>query len=74
MRREFMSRTPWSTQPSLKEMAREIGVDFDRFITAIREGREDAEIAEELGVNADSVASLRSHFQRFGVHSVFGQD
>ena len=33
---DFVSRVPWSLEPSLKEKATDVGVDFDRFIEVWR--------------------------------------
>ncbi|AZK59568.1 histidine kinase [Candidatus Desulforudis audaxviator] len=72
-RREAWSRAPWSTQPSLKLKTEEVGIDFNRFIDALRQGRSDAEMAGAFGVPVDTVANLREHFMRYGVDSVQGQ-
>ncbi|MBC7336244.1 MAG: helix-turn-helix domain-containing protein, partial [Clostridia bacterium] len=36
---DYRSRVPWAREPSLKEKAREVGVDFDRLIRLLGEGR-----------------------------------
>ena len=68
------SRVPWSSEPSLQEMAREAGVDADRFIECLKEDKSDAEIAEELNVSEKLVYHLRDHFYTHGVDSIVGQD
>lgn len=74
MTEEFRSRVPWSPEPSLKEKAREVGVDFDRLIDLLAARKSDEEMAAELGASAAVVSHLRRHFERYGVHSVIGQD
>jgi len=74
MGEEFRSRVPWSSEPSLKEKAREVGVDFDRLVQLLAAQRSDEEMAAELGVPAALVTHLRRHFERYGVHSIVGQD
>ncbi|MBE3587745.1 MAG: helix-turn-helix domain-containing protein [Thermoanaerobacteraceae bacterium] len=72
---EFIrSRVPWSTEPSLKRKAEEVGIDVDRLIDGIREDRTDAEMAEEFGVTEKLIYHLRDHFMRYGVGSIMGQD
>ena len=71
---DFRSRVPWSMDASLKEKAREVGVDFDRFLQLLAERRSEGEIAAELGVPEALIGHLRDHFDRYGVHSVIGQD
>lgn len=70
----FQSRVPWSSEPSLKEMAHEVGVDFDRFIDGIKEEKTDAEMAREFDVPQNLIYHLREHFYTHGVHSIMGQD
>lgn len=70
----FQSRVPWSSEPSLKEMTREVGVDFDRFIEGIKDDKNDSEMAQELNVSEELIYHLKDHFYTHGVHSVVGQD
>ncbi len=70
----FQSRVPWSSEPSLKEMTREVGVDFDRFIEGIKDEQSDSEMAQEFDVPEESIYHLRDHFYTHGVHSIVGQD
>jgi hypothetical protein len=70
----IQSRVPWSTEPSLKEMASEVGVDYDRLIDGIKEDKSDSEIAGELAVSEKLIYHLRDHFYTRGVHSIMGQD
>ncbi|HBC92138.1 MAG TPA: hypothetical protein DCZ10_04325 [Pelotomaculum sp.] len=72
---DFMqSRVPWSTEPSLKDMAQEVGIDYDRLIDGIKEDKSDSEIAGELAVPEKLIYHLRDHFYTRGVHSIMGQD
>jgi hypothetical protein len=68
------ARAPWSTRPSLKAMAAEAGVDFDRFLTGLAANRSDTELAAEFGVDGGVIYRLRDHFERYGIHSIMGQD
>lgn len=68
------SRVPWDMQPGLKEIADEVGVDFDNLIKGFKEDKTDYEMAEELGVTEKMVFHLRDHFMRYGIGSVQGQD
>ncbi|TEB06812.1 hypothetical protein Psch_00344 [Pelotomaculum schinkii] len=70
----IQSRVPWSTEPSLKDMAQEVGVDYDRLIDGIKEDKSDSEIAGELAVPEKLIYHLRDHFYTRGVHSIMGQD
>lgn len=70
----FQSRVPWSKEPSLKEMAHEVGVDFDQLIEGFKEDKDDAEMAQEFGVPEKLIYHLRDHFYTHGVHSIMGQD
>lgn len=70
----FSSRVPWSTEPSLKSMAKEAGVDYDQLMAGIKENKSDAEIANELAVSEKLIAHLKEHFYTHGLHSIMGQD
>ncbi|HHU85297.1 MAG: helix-turn-helix domain-containing protein [Pelotomaculaceae bacterium] len=70
----FQSRVPWSSEPSLKEMTAEVGVDFDRFIEGIKDDKNDSEMAQEFNVSEELIYHLKDHFYTHGVHSVVGQD
>jgi len=72
--KEFWSRVPWSSQPSLKLKAEEIGVDFEVFVEGLKNNRSDQDMARAFGVPVPAVANLRRHFMRFGLDSVQGQD
>ncbi|OPY58216.1 MAG: hypothetical protein A4E55_01111 [Pelotomaculum sp. PtaU1.Bin035] len=68
------SQVPWSSEPSLKEMTYEVGVDFDRFIDGLKEDKTDAEMAKEFDVSEKLVYYLREHFYTRGIGSIMGQD
>lgn len=69
-----VSRVPWSSEPSLKEMADEVGVNVDRLIDGIANDKTDSEMAEEFQVPEKLVYHLRDHFHTHGLDSVMGQD
>ena len=64
---------PWGWQPSLEYMAREAGVDFNRFMDLVREQATDEKMSAILGVSPRIVRSLKEHFASFGLDSVHGQ-
>ncbi len=68
------SRVPWSTEPSLKFKASEVGIDEDDLIDGIKDGKSDAEMAEEFDVTEKLIQNLRDHFMRHGLGSIMGQD
>ena len=68
------SRVPWSAEPSLKEMAAEVGVDVGGLIEGIKNEQTDEEIAADLGVSEKLVCHLRNRFYSHGIDSVMGQD
>lgn len=65
---------PWGWQPSLEYMAREAGVDFNRFLELVKEQVPDDQISAMLGVSPRVVRSLKEYFAGFGLDSVQGQD
>jgi hypothetical protein len=65
---------PWGWQPSLEYMARETGVDFNRFLELVKDQVPDDRMSALLGVSSRTVRSLREHFAEFGLDSVQGQD
>lgn len=72
---EFIrSRVPWSTEPSLKFKASEVGIDHDDLIEGIKDGKSDVEMAEEFDVTEKLIQNLRDHFMRHGLGSIMGQD
>ncbi|WP_028307284.1 histidine kinase [Desulfitibacter alkalitolerans] len=74
MQDDFVSRAPWSLQPSLKEMTEEVGIDFNAFIKCLKDKKNDSEMAQELGVSTKTIGYLKEHFEKYGVHSIVGQD
>jgi uncharacterized protein YerC len=65
---------PWSSQISLKEMIEDVGINFDKFIDFLADGKTDEEIASETGVSAKSIGQFRKHFEQYGIDSIMGQD
>jgi len=74
MEEHIPSRVPWSTEPSLKFITEDVGIDFDDFIEELRVGKSDVEIAEEYDVTEKLVYHLRDQFMRYGLGHVMGQD
>ena len=65
---------PWGWQPSLEHMAREAGVDFNRFLELVKQQVAEDQMAAVLRVSPQTIRSLKDHFMSFGVDSVQGQD
>lgn len=65
---------PWSRIPSLQEMCREAGVDFDELLESIKKGKSEEEIAKDLKLSEMTVESLCQHFNHYGISSVMGGD
>ncbi|MEQ8173445.1 MAG: helix-turn-helix domain-containing protein [Syntrophomonadaceae bacterium] len=65
---------PWSRIPSLEEMSREAGIDFDELITAFKQDLSVTSMAQRFEVSEETVTSLLEHFQHYGVASVMGGD
>lgn len=74
MEEYIRSRVPWSTEPSLKFKASEVGIDEDDLIEGIKDGKSDVEMAEEFDVTEKLIQNLRDHFMRHGLGSIMGQD
>jgi len=74
MAEDYSSRVPWSTEPSLKAKAEEVGIDFDKFIAGLASNSSDMEMAKEFKVSSKTIMYLRKHFEELGLHSVMGQD
>lgn len=68
------SRVPWSVQPSLKTMAAEVGIDFEALMEGLAANKSDTEMARTFGVSPEVISRLRDHFERYGLHSIMGQD
>lgn len=69
-----MRGAPWGVLPSLKEMTSEVGIDFDAFLEALKQGISDEELAVRWDAPLETIRQLRVHFQRRGIDSVMGQD
>jgi len=65
---------PWGLQPSLQLMLEEAGLEFDKFLEDIKNGKTDDEIAQQTGVSREVISNLREHFEKYGIDSVMGQD
>lgn len=66
---------PWSVEPSMHFLCDEVGIDYSKFIDALALDKNDMEIAQELGVSAETIKGLREHF--FKVEAItgnYGQD
>lgn len=74
MQEDFVSRVPWSAEPSLKQKTEDVGIDFDQFIGGLAQNRSDMEMAAEFKVSSKTISHLREHFERYGIHSIMGQD
>jgi len=74
MAEEYVSRVPWSIEPSLKEKTEEVGIDFDKFIAGLAKNLSDMEMAKDFNVSSKLISHLRKHFEELGIHSVMGQD
>lgn len=70
----FVSRVPWSLEPSLKEKTDELGIDFDRFIEGLKNDTSVNEMAEKFQVSPETLSALKEHFIRLGIQSIVGQD
>ncbi len=71
---DFVSRVPWSLEPSLKEKTDELGIDFDRFIEGLKNNTSLSEMSEEFQVSEKALSGLKEHFFRLGIQSIVGQD
>jgi len=65
---------PWGWQPSLEQMTKEAGVDFDRFMQLLEQQVADDQMAAMLRVSPETIRCLKLHFETFGLDSVQGQD
>lgn len=65
---------PWSRIPSLKEMAEEIGIDYEVLIEDIKNDVDSALMARSYGITEETVENLKEHFYRYGISSVMGGD
>ncbi|MEW6182784.1 MAG: helix-turn-helix domain-containing protein [Bacillota bacterium] len=74
MSEAYFNKPPWSTQPSLKIKTEEVGVNFDRFISGLKNNHTDSDMADEFNVPVGIITNLREHFMRYGIDSVVGGD
>ena len=65
---------PWSRIPSLKEMAEEVGIDFDDLVEAIKEDQDPRQMAARFEISEELAGNLKDHFYKYGVSSVMGGD
>jgi len=65
---------PWSRIPSLQEMTRELGIDFDEFIAMLRETDDAGTLAGRFGISEELAGNLVEHFYRYGASSVMEGD
>jgi len=57
---------PWTRMPSIREMATELGIDYDELLESFAEDRSPQEIAAKFQVSSDTAAYLKEHFYKFG--------
>ncbi|KUO52243.1 MAG: histidine kinase [Desulfitibacter sp. BRH_c19] len=74
MHKNYVSRAPWSLQPSLKQMTEEVGINFDDFIKCLKDNKSDMEMSHEFSVDDEIIKHLKEHFEKYGVQSIVGQD
>ncbi len=65
---------PWSRIPSLNEMTRDAGVDFDEFIACIKDDVSIQEMSQKFKVSESTINLLKEHFIHYGISSVIGGD
>jgi len=58
----------------LKEMAEEVGIDFDDLVEAIREDLNPRQLAARFEISEELAGNLKEHFYKYGVSSVMGGD
>lgn len=71
---DFVSHVPWSTEPSLKALTEEVGIDFNHFIDLLKNNKSDQEIAQEFKISEKTIINLRDQFMTKGVGSIMGGD
>lgn len=60
---------PWSVEPSLVFKCDEVGIDFDEFISQVKNNKSDEEIAQSFEVSPKTIKHLRKHFMTKGIGS-----
>lgn len=58
----------------MKEMAEEVGVDFDDLIDAIAEDLSPQDISQRFEISEELAGDFREHFLKYGIGSVMGGD
>ncbi len=58
----------------MKEMAEEVGIDFDDLVEAIREDLNPRQLAARFEISEELAGNLKEHFYKYGVSSVMGGD
>ncbi|MGE5371100.1 MAG: helix-turn-helix domain-containing protein [Solirubrobacterales bacterium] len=65
---------PYTNEPSLREMTRELEIDFDDFIKSMGQNVEVQTMAERYGISEATMQSLADHFLHHGINTVVGGD
>lgn len=65
---------PWSRMPSLKEMAEELGINFNDLVAEIENDTGPRQLAAKYEISQDMAGNLISHFYKYGIGSVMGGD
>lgn len=71
---KFEFTAPFGFEPSLKFMANELGVDFDRFIEGLNVNKSDLQLAKEFNCSIKAIEQLKERFMKYGLDSIVGQD
>lgn len=61
---------PWGKEPSMKIVCEEAGVNFNQFVNALKDEKSDMEVANEFGVDKETIKSLKKRF--YEVESITG--
>ena len=66
---------PWGTEPSMRFVCDEVGIDVDQFIHRLESNKTDAEMAAEFGVSEGTIGHLKDRFYKVeAIHGNYGQD
>ena len=65
---------PWSRIESLSEMTAEAGIDFDSFVSDIKNEVDIKVMSEKYKVSEKTLENLIQHFFHYGISSVLGGD
>lgn len=72
---EFSTRgAPWGLEPSLKARCEEVGIDFDEFISSLKNNTPDGELSNKFNVTENTITNLREYFEQKGLDTTMGQD